>query len=113
MNERPWEFGAVCAVLALLTYLPWRRRRIAPALQHALTSSERESRREGRSGQEYGVLGISALATLAARVVSRGGGGNRLGSTAFRRALTETIRRREWATINAASTFRTAAKAAP
>jgi hypothetical protein len=51
----------------------------------------------------------NALATLAARVVSRGGGGNLLGSTAFRRALTEAIRRREWATINAASTFRTAA----
>jgi signal peptidase I len=66
VSRNPLPFGAICASLVLLTYVPRRRRRVAPALADALRTSTREPRRAGRSRSERAVLAISAVATLAA-----------------------------------------------
>jgi len=66
VNRNAMLFGASCAAVALLAYLPWHRRRLAPVLRDALSTATREPRRGGRSNLEYGVLGISAIASIAA-----------------------------------------------
>ncbi|MEI7779663.1 MAG: signal peptidase I [Actinomycetes bacterium] len=64
VNQHSLQFAAICAGLALLSYVPWRRRKLAPELAVALAHAKRESRRDGRSNGEYGVLILSALATM-------------------------------------------------
>ncbi len=64
LRQNPLPFGLMCGVFALIAYVPWHRRRIAPVLAATLARAQREPRREGRSGAEYGVLAISAVGTL-------------------------------------------------
>ena len=66
VNNNAIKFGSVCAALALLFYIPLRRRKIAPVLEGALLVATREPRRDGRSNAEYGVLALSAVASLVA-----------------------------------------------
>lgn len=67
-RANPLPLAAGLAVVTLLGYLPWHRRRIAAELAEALTTATREPRREGRSNSEFALLLISAAATLLAGV---------------------------------------------
>ncbi|CAB4931880.1 unannotated protein [freshwater metagenome] len=64
--KNPLRFGIFCAALCLLPYLPWRRRRIPPALAEVLDRSTRELRPVPPSRLERGVLLLSALAAMGA-----------------------------------------------
>ncbi len=64
VNQHSLPFAALCAGLALLSYVPWRRRKLTPELAVALAQAKREPRRDGRSNGEYAVLILSALATM-------------------------------------------------
>lgn len=55
----------IAAAVAVLPYLPWRRRRLSAVLRNALTSATREPRRDGRTNAEYAVLWLASLAGLA------------------------------------------------
>jgi hypothetical protein len=57
-------FAAGCAGVALLAYVPWRRRQVSPVLAEALARSSVEPRREGRTAAEYATLVVSGLAAL-------------------------------------------------
>ena len=63
-RAHPLILGAVVAVLAVIPYLPWRRRRVHPALADALTEATREPGVAGRSGAETAILAMSGLATM-------------------------------------------------
>jgi signal peptidase I len=69
VGAHPLPFGAVCALLSLVAYLPWHRRRIAPALATALASARKEPVGEGRGPEEYGLFAISAVGAVGALAV--------------------------------------------
>lgn len=64
--QRPYEFAGILALLAVLPYVPTRRRRLDAGLALALELSVKEPRRDGRSNAEYGVLALCALALASA-----------------------------------------------
>ncbi len=66
VRTNPLLFAAICSAIAMLFYLPLRRRRIPPALALVLETASKEPRRQGRSGHEYGVSIPRSIATPAA-----------------------------------------------
>lgn len=68
-TKYPLQVGAIFGALAALSYLPTRRKRLAPELKSALESAVREPRRDGRSATDYSVLFASSIATLTSLVV--------------------------------------------
>jgi signal peptidase I len=63
-NQHWALFAGGCAGVALLAYVPWRRRRVSPVLAEAIARSSLEPRREGRTAAEYATLAVSGLAAL-------------------------------------------------
>ncbi len=63
-NQHWVLFAGVCAGVALLGYVPWRRRRVTPVLASALQRASVEPRREGRKAGEYATLAVSGVASL-------------------------------------------------
>lgn len=66
-RAKPLQFGAVCALFALLPYLPRRRRRYSPALASALAYSEPEPT-VGHGGADRSAFLTSAVCMVLALV---------------------------------------------
>jgi hypothetical protein len=65
VSSHAFAFAGVCAGVALLGYVPWRRRRVTPVLASALQRASVEPRREGRTAGEYATLAVSGAASFA------------------------------------------------
>lgn len=61
--------GALAAVVYASYFLPWRQRRLAPALAEAMMQGTREPRRDGRTTLEYAILWLSVGASIATAMV--------------------------------------------
>lgn len=62
IHDHMLAFATLCAVLAMVPYLPHHRRLIDGVLASALANSVDEPHREGRTREEYGVVAISGVA---------------------------------------------------
>jgi signal peptidase I len=70
-QDHPYSAAAGVSAIALLSYLPWRRRRITPALAVALANAIPEPRQTAGPGARGNriVLALSVLATVASVLV--------------------------------------------
>jgi signal peptidase I len=60
----PWQFATIAALLALIPYLPLRRRHLSPALVQALRFSQKDAAAPGRTKADYIVMYISLFSTV-------------------------------------------------